>query len=73
MNEWFDKELMRVKLAFGAMVIAFIVFVIIAVIVGSIISGIWEGRRDFFSKPYVSIPIVLALIVSIIIHLVRAT
>ncbi len=54
------------------MVIAFIVFVIIAVIVGSIISGIWEGCRDFFSKPYVSIPIVLALIVSIIIHLVRA-
>ncbi|RKV30846.1 hypothetical protein KVL93_01100 [Helicobacter pylori] len=61
------------KSAFGAMVIAFIVFVIIAVIVGSIISGIWEGCRDFFSKPYVSIPIVLALIVSIIIHLVRAT
>ncbi len=51
------------KSAFGAMVIAFIVFVIIA--------GIWEGCRDFFSKPYVSIPIVLVLIFSVIIHLVR--
>ncbi len=67
MNEWFDKELMRVKLAFGAMVIAFIVFVIIA----AIVAGILEGCRDFFSKPYVSIPIVLALIFSVIIHLVR--
>ncbi|PUD34034.1 hypothetical protein C2R96_00035 [Helicobacter pylori] len=57
------------KSAFGAMVIAFIVSVIIA----AIVAGIWEGCRDFFSKPYVSIPIVLVLIVSIIIHLVRAT
>ncbi|MFB1301579.1 hypothetical protein [Helicobacter pylori] len=51
------------KSAFGAMVIAFIVFVIIA----AIVAGIWEGCRDFFSKPYVSIPIVLALISSVII------
>ncbi len=49
------------------MVIAFIVFVIIA----AIVAGIWEGCRDFFSKPYVSIPIVLVLIFSVIIHLVR--
>ncbi|PUD65748.1 hypothetical protein [Helicobacter pylori] len=55
------------KSAFGAMVIAFIVFVIIA----AIVAGIWEGCWDFFSKPYVSIPIVLVLIFSVIIHLVR--
>ncbi len=60
------------KAAFGIMIVTFIVLAIVVVIVGSIISGIWEGCRDFFSKPYVSIPIVLALIASIIIHLVRA-
>ncbi|OPG40964.1 hypothetical protein BGL68_00870 [Helicobacter pylori] len=60
---------MRIKLAFGAMVIAFIVFVIIA----ATVAGIWEGCRDFFSKPHVSIPIVLVLIFSVIIHLVRTT
>lgn len=49
------------------MVIAFILFVIIA----AIVAGIWEGCRDFFSKPYASIPIVLVLIFSVIIHLVR--
>ncbi len=51
------------------MVIAIIVFVIVV----AIISSIWEGCRDFFSKPYVSIPIVLVLIFSVIIHLVRTT
>ncbi len=55
------------------MVIAIIVFVIVATIVVAIISSIWEGCRDFFSKPYVSIPIVLVLIFSVIIHLVRTT
>ncbi len=55
------------------MVIAIIVFVIVATIVVAIISSIWEGCRDFFSKSYVSIPIVLVLIFSVIIHLVRTT
>ncbi|GAA8415191.1 hypothetical protein Hpkin68_07750 [Helicobacter pylori] len=61
------------KSAFGAMVIAIIVFVIVAAIVVAIISSIWEGCRDFFSKPYVSILIALVLIFSVIIHLVRTT